>query len=209
MKGEKMANKRKSLLFNLILALVFTLVSFGAALANACGRGQGPCGMAGGMGGPGGGGRGLGLFGNDGANGPGGGLAQYLGLSTKQQQQMHDLQFAFMKKTLDTRDELGKKRIEQKALLNSDPVEWKKVDQLTDEIAKLQATMEKEKVRQRLEIKKILTPEQREKFKSGNCPQGLGGNGTAAGGPGCAMGSGPGSGPGRGPGCAMSRGMSL
>jgi Spy/CpxP family protein refolding chaperone len=199
-----MANKRKSLLFNLIIALVFTMVSFGAAAANACGRGQGTCGMAGGMGGPGG--RGFGWFGNNGANGPGGGLAQYLGLSTKQQQQMHDLQFAFMKKTLDTRDELGKKRIEQKALLNSDPVEWKKVDQLTDEVAKLQATMEKEKARQRSEMKKILTPEQLEKFKSKSCPQGLGGNGTAAGGPGCAMGSGPGN----GPGCGMAKGgMSL
>ena len=113
-----MAKNRKSLVFNLLLALAFTMVSFGAIAASACGRGQGSCGMGGGgMGGPGGGGRGFGLFGNDGANGPGGRFAQDLGLTTKQQQQMHDLQFAFMKKTLDTRDELGKKRIEREGLI--------------------------------------------------------------------------------------------
>ena len=193
-----MANNRKSLMFNLLLALIFTMVSFGATLASACGRGQGACGMGGGMAGMG---RGLGSFSNN--NGPGR-IGQYLGLSTKQQQQMHDLQFAFMKKTLDTRDALSKKRLERKALLESDPVEWTKVDQLTDEIAKLEATIEKGKVRQRAEVKKILTPEQLQKFNSMNCPQDQEGNGPAAGGPGS-----QGTVPGKGLGCTTGKGMGL
>jgi len=162
--------------------------------------------MGGGMGGPG---PDSGWFGNGGGNGPGGfggRFAQDLGLSTKQQQQMHDLQFSFMKKNLDSRNELGKKRLERKALLESDPVEWKKVDQLTDEITRIEATLEKEKMRQRAEIKKILTPEQLQKFNSRFCPQqGSVGNGPAAGSPGCAVGAGAG----KGPGCGMRTGLGL
>lgn len=190
-----MDKNRKSLVFSLLFALAFMLVSLGVTSADAHGRGQGPCGM----GGPG---QGFGPLGDDGPMPRN--FGQYLNLSTKQQQQMQALQFKFMKETLDTREGLGKKRLERKALLESDPVEWKKVDQLTDETAKLEATMEKGKMRHRAEIKKILTPEQLEKFNTMNCPQGQGDGGPAAG-PGCT----PGRGMGKGPACGMGKGMGL
>lgn len=188
-----MDKNNKLLMFSLLVALAFMLVSFGVTSADAHGRGQGPCGM----GGPG---QGFGSLGEDGPMPRN--FGQSLNLSTEQQQKMQALQFAFVKNTLDTREELGKKRLERKALLESDPVEWKKVDQLTDDIAKLEATMEKEKMRHREKVKKILTPEQLEKFNTMSCPQGQGGDGPAAG-PGCTQGRGMG----KGPGCGMGRGM--
>lgn len=186
-----MDKNNKLLVFSLFLALGFMLVSLGVTSADARGRGQ-CCGM----GGPG---QGFGPLGDDGPMPRN--FGQALNLTTKQQQQMQTLKFAFMKKTLDTREELGKKRLERKALLEADPVEWKKVDQATDEIAKLEATLEKEKMRHKAEVKKILTPEQLEKFNTMSCPQGQGG----IAGPGCTQGKALG----RGPGCGMGKGMGL
>ncbi|MCL6584277.1 MAG: Spy/CpxP family protein refolding chaperone [bacterium] len=140
-----------------------------------------------------------------GGDGWGSRLGRYLDLSTKQQQQMHDLRFAFQKKTIDLRDQIGKKRLEQKALLEAETVDWKKVDALTDEIAKLRASIEKERMRQRVEMRKILTPEQLKKLESLPYWQGGGHWGweeddfPAQGWPGCGLGNGPaGQGPGRG-----------
>ena len=48
--------------------------------------------------------------------------------------------------------------------MEQDNIKWKKADQLTDEIATLRAKLQKARMRQRPEIRKILTPEQMEIF---------------------------------------------
>ncbi|MEW6378370.1 MAG: Spy/CpxP family protein refolding chaperone [bacterium] len=184
---------KKSFITSLLVAftLMAILVSFTSPSANAFWGSKGQC-----MTGPGPG-QGMG----PGGGGPGKGrhLGQLLDLSTQQQQKMHDLQFAFQKKTLNLRDELGKKRLEQKTLLENSTVDWKKVDELTDQISKLRASMEKERMRHRVEVKKILTPEQLKKFES--MPYWHGGPDgddlPPAQGSGCGLGKGPGTGPGR------------
>lgn len=192
MKGTKMNNKFSVAGLLFAFTLMAILISFTAPTANAFWGGKkGQC-MTGT-------GSGQGMGPGFGRPGKGRHLGQLLDLSTQQQQKMHDLQFAFQKKTLNFRDELGKKRLEQKALLENSTIDWKKVDELTDEIAKLRASMEKEKMRQRVEMKKILTPEQLKKFESMPfCQGGQDGDGFPAQGSGCGLGKGPGMGMGRG-----------
>ncbi|MEW5801152.1 MAG: Spy/CpxP family protein refolding chaperone [bacterium] len=198
-----MDKNRKALVLSLLTIFVFMLVSFLAPSADAHGRGRGgACGMGGMacMGGPDGP-EGTGPHGE----GPGLNYGKYLDLSTEQRQKMHDVKFGFMKKTLDLRSELGKKSLERKALLESEAVDWKKVDQTTDEIARIKANLEKENMRQKTEMKKILTKEQLEKLNSMNCPKGQ------AGGLGCGIGKGPGAGlgMGKGLGCGAGKGLGL
>lgn len=92
-------------------------------------------------------------------------LGKYLDLTTEQRQKMHKIRYDFIKKTIDLEDELGQKRLKRRALMEKDTIDWKKADQLTDEIADLRAKLQKKKMRQRPEIKKILTLEQLEKFE--------------------------------------------
>jgi len=91
-------------------------------------------------------------------------LGRYLNLSVEQRQKMHKIRFNLMRKTIDLQDNLGQKRLERRALMEQDDIKWKKADQLTDEIATLRAKLQKARMRQRPEIRKILTPEQMEIF---------------------------------------------
>lgn len=200
-------NKR-SLILSLSLVLVFTLVALGSGLANAqCqNKGFGPGGTCL-IGGPGGQSLGSPSGGGPGGCGLSGGgmgnldkIGQYVNLSDKQRQQMHDLRFSFMKKTLDLKEQLGQKRLERRALMEKDPVDWKKVDQLTDEIGQIKANMEKQTMRRQVEIKKILTPEQLKQLEDMNIQQGPGQPDVQGRGPGRhpGRGMGFGHGPGRG-----------
>jgi len=91
-------------------------------------------------------------------------LGRYLNLSVEQRQKMHKIRFDLMKKTIDLQDNLGQKRLERRALMEQDDINWKKADQLTDKIANLRAELQKARMRQRPKIRKILTPEQMEIF---------------------------------------------
>ena len=91
-------------------------------------------------------------------------LGRYLNLSIEQRQKLHKIRFDLMKKTIDLQDDLGQKRLERRALMERDDIKWKKADQLTDEIATIRAKLQKARMRQRPEIRKILTPEQMEIF---------------------------------------------
>ena len=131
-------------------------------------------------------------------------LGRYLNLSIEQRQKLHKIRFDLMKKTIDLQDELGQKRLERRALMEGDDIDWKKADQLTDEIAMIRAKLQKQRMRQRPEIKKILTPEQMEKFDKirgwkgrSQCDM------PQAKGSGCGSGYGQGPGRGQGPGFGM------
>jgi len=151
---------------SLILAILFTSVVISQVEARWRNRPFGGWGCEegcwqGGQGGPG--------FGE-----PGGfrHLGRYLDLSVEQRKQMHKIHFDFRKKALEVQDELGQKSLERRALMESESIDWKKVDQLTDEISVARAKLEKQKMRQHQEIEKVLTPEQLEKLERMPWPMG-------------------------------------
>ncbi|MDD5492987.1 MAG: periplasmic heavy metal sensor [bacterium] len=64
------------------------------------------------------------------------------------------------------RKELRKKRVELFTMLDTDPVDSVKADKLIDAISSLQAKIEKIVVSHLVTMKKNLTPEQQQKFKT-------------------------------------------
>ncbi len=161
------------------IALLVAVFSF-SVLATQAGAKQ--CGAAGG-GGMGRGGfclEGIPDFGSNDAPGFWGKnefqhIGRYLDLSIEQRQEMQKVRFDFLKKTIDLEEQLSKKRLERRALLEKEPAEWDKIDKLTDEIAAIEANIEKQNMRRKGDIKKILTPDQLEKvkqFEDGDMPGG-------------------------------------
>ena len=131
-------------------------------------------------------------------------LGRYLNLSVEQRQKMHRIRFDLMKKTLDLQDDLGQKRLERRVIMEQDDINWKKADQLTDEIATLRAKLQKARMRQRPEIRKILTPDQMEMFDE---MRGWRGRSRSDMPPRKGFGQGPGQGFGQGGGRGMGGGM--
>ena len=117
---------------------------------------------------------------------------RYLDLSIKQRQKLHRINIDFLKDTIDLNDEAGQLQLKRHALMEEDPVDLKKVDQLTDKIATVRAKLHKKRIRKRLAIRKILTPEQQEKYDQMRGYKGTGKPGFLG------RGFGSGRGPGRG-----------
>ena len=91
-------------------------------------------------------------------------IMKYLNPTIKQRQKLHKINMDFLKDTIDLNNEEGQKLLKRHELMEEDPVDLKKVDQLTDEISVIRASLHKKRIRKRLEIRKILTPEQKEKY---------------------------------------------
>ncbi len=163
---------KKTIVAVFVIALMATS---GLAMAQGWGRGEG---MGPGHGGPG--------------HGPGG-WAAALNLTPEQNQKMQELRAAHFKETIPLRNELMGKRLELRALWAQTDPDQGKILAKQKEINALMAQLQEKATKHRLEMRKILTPEQRTKL------------GTFAGRRG---GFGPGHGmrgefgPGRGMGCA-------
>lgn len=91
-------------------------------------------------------------------------IMKYLKPTIKQRQTLHKINMEFLKDTIDLNNEEGQKLLKRHELMEEDKVDLKKVDQLTDEISDIRAKLHKKRIRKRLEIRKILTPEQKEKY---------------------------------------------
>jgi len=91
-------------------------------------------------------------------------IMKYLNPSIKQRQKLHKINIDHLKDTIDLNNEEGRKLLERHALMEEDPIDLKKVDQLTDEISIIRASLHKKRIRKRIEIKKILSTEQKEKY---------------------------------------------
>jgi len=91
-------------------------------------------------------------------------IMKYLNPTIKQRQKLHEINMDFLKDTIDLNNEEGQKLLKRHELMEKDAVDLKKVDQLTDEISLIRANLHKKRIRKRLEIRKILTPEQKEKY---------------------------------------------
>jgi Spy/CpxP family protein refolding chaperone len=92
----------------------------------------------------------------------------------KKELNLTDAQVAFMeqdRKNIDQeiksiRKELRNKRVELFTMLDAEPVDSAKADKLIDTISSLQSKIEKTVVGHLLAMKKNLTPEQQQKFKT-------------------------------------------
>ena len=163
---------KKTIVAVFVIALMATS---GLAVAQGWGKGEG---MMPGHGGPG--------------HGPGGWTAA-LNLTPEQNQKIQELRAAHFKETIPLRNELMGKRLELRALWAQTEPDQGKILAKQKEINALMAQLQEKGTKHRLEMRQILTPEQRAKL------------GTFAGRRG---GFGPGHGmrgefgPGRGMGCA-------
>ena len=162
-------------LFIAVLAVVF-LASAGIALAQGWGRGggmgYGPCGQGYGPG----------------AGGPGP-LASKLNLTPEQNQKIQAMNEAFFKETIPLRNDLMAKQLELKGLWGQTTPDQEKILAKQKEINALRAQMQEKGTKHRLEMRKVLTPEQVAKFQEFQGGPGMMGPG---------FGMGPGHGRGRG-----------
>ncbi|NOZ56360.1 MAG: Spy/CpxP family protein refolding chaperone [Calditrichaeota bacterium] len=87
-----------------------------------------------------------------------------LNLTDEQRKQIQELRLKLAKETLPLRNELGVKRLELKELMMADKPNLKAIEGKIDEIKKLEASLQKKRVENRLAVRSILTPEQQEKL---------------------------------------------
>ena len=159
------------------IAVIAILVTSGLALAQGWGRGPGyglgPCGL-----GPSGPGAGPG-YGPRGAWGPG------LNLTPEQTQKMQALQENFFKESLPLSNAMQIKQVELRTLWAQTNPDQEKLLAKQKEINALRTQLQEKAIQNRLEMRKILTPEQQAQLGA----------------------YGPGFGPGYGPGYGIRGGM--
>ncbi|MBN2380174.1 Spy/CpxP family protein refolding chaperone [candidate division WOR-3 bacterium] len=87
----------------------------------------------------------------------------YESLTAEQKEQIKDLRTAHQKETVDLRADLEKQMIELRELISDDASESKIMAKI-EEIGRKRTEMQKKKVKLMLEIKNLLTDEQKEMF---------------------------------------------
>ena len=156
----------------LVLAAVVTLLAgfAGSAWAQAGGRGCGMCPMAGGMerihpGGPGG-------------MGPMGGMhgilsrAEELALSKEQADTIRDLGAKWAEQRVDLTAAVEKARIRLAGLLRAREIDMPAVEKQLEEVFQAQKKLQLGHIRHMVEVRKVLTDEQRDKIGADvmDCP---------------------------------------
>lgn len=134
-------------------------------------------------------------------------VAQELGLSPQQQQQLTDLRFKHQKEMIDLRRDLKLKELALQEEMSKDQPNEAAIDRAIDGTSQAKAAMAKARFRHMQEARAILTPEQWQKARAWMQAHrgqfrhnGRGGQGWGQrqGGPGQGMGRGMGQGPGAG-----------
>jgi len=101
-------------------------------------------------------------------------LASKLDLTAEQKEKIANLRLTFKEETLELRTGLARKRLEiQKLLLEAAP-NLTRVYELVDEMAPIQAEIQKKTIEFRLKLKSLLTSEQLEKLPGLGLGQGFG-----------------------------------
>ncbi len=83
----------------------------------------------------------------------------------EQMEKLHHIRKPFLPRLGKTWKQVFQKRMELTELITSEKPDTVKIDQLIDEIGKLQCQIEKEVVRQMLKEREVMDPEQREHFR--------------------------------------------
>jgi Spy/CpxP family protein refolding chaperone len=142
------------------------------------------------------------------AEGPAGGRrAKELGLTQEQTQKLESLRYEHRKETADLRHQIQGKRLDLRREMEKDSPDPSVLDRLVEEAGALKVKLQKARIRHRLEVKTIFTPEQWEKVRENFGPRagrggdpGKMGRGRRGGGPG------PEGAPGRGRGPCLNPG---
>jgi Spy/CpxP family protein refolding chaperone len=92
-------------------------------------------------------------------------MQKELGLTDEQVKKISDINRDHEKKMLDYREKLAPKNIQLKRLLLDDAVDMASVRSLVKEISDLRAELQILRIQHRLDIEKVLTPEQKAKMK--------------------------------------------
>ncbi|GBD93517.1 hypothetical protein BMS3Abin05_01100 [bacterium BMS3Abin05] len=106
--------------------------------------------------------------------------AEPLGFSQKQIQRLETLKLEFKKAAVENKADRQIATIELKALLNSDPPNFKKAKAKINEISALEQQLRLTFFNTVIQGRKVLTPEQLKKLKglAAQCPTGTGAHGT-------------------------------
>jgi Spy/CpxP family protein refolding chaperone len=114
-------------------------------------------------------GRGMGMgdcMSGGGGHGMGMGMMAGLDLTKDQEKQLHGLNIAFRKEMIPLKAQMQVMRIELHELIRADAGRAD-IDRKIDQISAMRTDIQKRMVGQRLEMRKMLTPDQREKMNAG------------------------------------------
>ena len=101
-------------------------------------------------------------------------LASRLNLTAEQKEKIANLRLSFKEETLDLRTELTRKRLEIQKLLLEESPDLTTVYALVDEMAPIQAEIQKKAIEFRFKLKDLLTSEQLEKLPGLGLGRGFG-----------------------------------
>jgi len=87
-----------------------------------------------------------------------------LNLTAEQKEKIANLRLTFKEETLDLHSQLARKRLEIQKLLLEESLDLTRVYGLVDEMAPIQAEIQKKSIEFRLKVKSLLTKEQLEKL---------------------------------------------
>jgi Spy/CpxP family protein refolding chaperone len=90
--------------------------------------------------------------------------ASRLGLTAEQKEKIANLKLSFKEETLDLRTELTRKKLEMQKLLLEESPDLTRVYALVDEMAPIQAEIQKKAIEFRFKLKDLFTEEQLDKF---------------------------------------------
>lgn len=93
-------------------------------------------------------------------------LAEELELTEEQQAQLEEQKFAARKSAIETRSKLKLQRLELHKLMRADTPDESKIKSTVEEMGELKTELQLNRVQTKLNMHKILTPEQREKMQS-------------------------------------------
>ena len=87
-----------------------------------------------------------------------------LNLTEEQKSKIEELRLAHHKKILPLKTDLNNKKTELKLLMAIDNPDMKKIESVIEEMGKIKVQIHKSCIQHKLEVRKLLTPEQQKKF---------------------------------------------
>ena len=91
-------------------------------------------------------------------------MAKRLELTADQKAKIEALQVPHLKQMISFKNQLGEKHAQKKTMMSADKPDQGKINNLIDEISKIEASAEKETVNHQLAVRGLLTDKQKVKF---------------------------------------------
>ncbi|MDY6934052.1 MAG: Spy/CpxP family protein refolding chaperone [Spirochaetota bacterium] len=102
-------------------------------------------------------------------------MKERFGLSDDQVNKISEINLEYKKKLLKIKEKIAPKRINLQSMLLEDNVNLKKVRSLLKEISELKIEIRMLRIKQRLDIEKLLTPSQKNRLRGSRMGMGKGG----------------------------------